>query len=328
MILTKLSDCIKSAHLFDIIFLRNSYGKDCTLFHYNSLGLGNLLMAYAGAHSIIQLTEDKKIIPFPKNRLQSKLVLYKSPLRWFARSEFGLDSPKDLYNRYTLNKQIECSYIDSSVSYIDSKNRVLYLSTHLINEDKDYIKIVAKNISTLRIDKNLKTYFGLNFSSEFNNDFAEGLNIGVHIRRGDFKVSKTNEFELNSSPPIESVASILEVLKNYKISKVTIYSDQSKKLTKSAITEYFPRELTYELFSPLANGSIVLNHMISNHILLQSNSTLSTWSGIISGQISPFIGNKTPWYTDRELNNFIRSDGDFGSELIKIINIQFTQEFH
>jgi hypothetical protein len=324
MILKKLSDCINSADLFDSIYLRNSYGKDCTIFHYNSLGLGNLLVTYAGAYAICRLTEEKKILSFPKIRLQAKLVFYKNPLRWLARSEFGIDSPKDLHDRYLLKKEIKQSYINPSITYIDSKNRVLYLSTHLINEDKDFISIVLKNIANLKNDENFNRNFGLNYSSVFNNSVTNGLNIGLHLRRGDFKVSKTNEIEANSSPPVESISAVLKILKDFEISKVTVYSDQSKKLTRGIISRKFPKEFIYEIFNPLASGSIVLNHMISNHILLQSNSTLSTWSGMVSGQISPFIGKKTPWEVNSELKNFVRSDGDY-AELIKLINYKYER---
>jgi hypothetical protein len=324
MIVKTLSECIDSTDLFDTIFLRNSYGRDFIFFHYNSLGLGNLLVGYAGAHSIIQLSEPKKILSFPKNRIQPKLVFYRSPFRWWARSEFGIDKLGDLYNRYLLLKQIKQDYIDPSVSFIDKKNRVLYLSTHMVNDDISYMKIVSKNIDSLKTDINLLRSFDVDFNKEVNKiSENKGLNIGIHLRRGDFLISKTNKPLANSSPPINLVIAILDIFKSYKISTVTIYSDQSEKLTNNIINKYFPKNFNYRFFNPLANGALVINDMISNHVLIQSNSTLSTWSGIFSGQISPFIGDNTPWQIDKEFNNFIRSDGDFSSDLISLMNSEF-----
>ena len=325
MIVKTLSECIDSEDLFDTIFLRNSYGTDFTCFHYNSLGLGNLLTGYAGAHSIIQLSGPKKILSFPKNRIQPKLVFYRSPFRWFARSEFGVDNPGDLYKRYILLKKIKQVYIDTTISFIDKSSRVLDLSTHMVNDDVNYMKIVSRNIGSLKNDKNVFRLFGVDFTNSASKiSFDKGLNVGVHLRRGDFSISKTNKTQENSSPPINSVIEILNFFKNYKISTVTIYSDQSLKLTNNIINEYFPKSFNYRTFSPLSKGALVINDMINNHILIQSNSTLSTWSGIVSGQISPFIGDSTPWQIDKNLNNFIRSDGDFSSDLISLINTEFS----
>tara|TARA_B100000795_G_C22758414_1_gene422512 strand:- start:315 stop:1316 length:1002 start_codon:yes stop_codon:yes gene_type:complete len=324
MIVKTLSECIDSENLFDTIFLRNSYGKDFTCFHYNSLGLGNLLTGYAGAHSIIQLSGPKKILSFPKNRIQPKLIFFRSPIRWFARSEFGIDKLGDLYRRYVLLKKIKQVYIDTTISFIDKSSRVLYLSTHMVNDDVNYMKIVSKNIESLKNDKNVFRLFGVDFTKVVNKIFYDkGLNIGVHLRRGDFLISETNKTQENSSPPINSVIEILNIFKNYKISTITIYSDQSKKLTNNIINEHFPKRLKYRVFSRFSKGALVINDMIKNHILIQSNSSLSTWSGIVSGQISPFIGDSTPYYIDKEFNNFIRSDGNFSSDLILLINSEF-----
>ncbi len=327
MIVKTLSECINSADLFDTIFLRNSYGRDFIFFHYNSLGLGNLLVGHAGAHSIIQLSEPKKILSFPKNRIQAKLVFYRNPLRWLARSEFGIDKLGDLYNRYLLLKQIKQDYSDSSVSFIDKKNKVLYLSTHMVNDDSNYIKIVLKNISTLKNDKVLMRHFNVDFSKGASKkNPTHVLNIGLHLRRGDFLVSNTNEIDANSSPSIEAVIEVLNLFKNCKNANVAIYSDQSKKITKDIIKNHLPKFFNYKVFNPMAKGASVINDMVLNDVLIQSNSTLSTWSGMISGQVSPFIGDGTPWKVHSELNNFVRSDGNFSHDLVAIINSKFDSK--
>ena len=113
---------------------------------------------------------------------------------------------------------------------------------------------------------------------------------------------------------------IIDIFKKYKISTVTIYSDQSRKITNNLINKHFPKFFKYKVFNPMAKGASVLNDMISKDIMIQSNSTLSTWSGMISGQISPFIGNDSPWQVSYEFNNFVRSDGIFARDLVALIN--------
>ena len=103
----------------------------------------------------------------------------------------------------------------------------------MVNDDSNYIKIVLKNINTLKNDKVLMRHFNVDFSKEASKkNSTHVLNIGLHLRRGDFLVSNTNEIDANSSPPIEAVIEVLNLFKNCKNANVAIYSDQSKKSQK------------------------------------------------------------------------------------------------
>lgn len=71
---------------FDRIVLVQSVGRECSSFHYDSLGLGNLLTAYIGG-----LMVDSKIpiTSFHAVRIASfRTLVSRNSFQWFTRSSF------------------------------------------------------------------------------------------------------------------------------------------------------------------------------------------------------------------------------------------------
>ena len=130
--------------------------------------------------------------------------------------------------------------------------------------------------------------------------------IGIHIRRGDFVINKNIlDMEPNKSPPIEFYIDVMNKIKCRDGGIVTIYSDQSIKKTIEIINQLPKINCRYEVFSPLKGAKELLNHMMQQEILVHSNSTLSTWSSILTNQIAIYPFRQTPYSAHLYCQNFI-----------------------
>lgn len=285
-----LRQCIENIDKFDIIIFNQSYGKEFPGFHYGTLGYGNLVAVYMGFLAIKYSSSQNKVryIDFYKNRIH---YLTRNISLCFARSTFGIESPIKILKRSAIRSEYKKDFF----SFIDLKRRILHLSTDLINTDPQYLLCIAEVIKKMP-----RSYTTIPIIDIAIPDFSMNTkrSIGIHIRRGDFKVSNDVDFHLayssNTSPSIELQMKVLSsLLKEEKfIHKIDVYSDSEidKKLFIN-----FNSNIEINFNSIYDTGEVTMEKMIKNDILIHSNSTLSTWSSIISGQVAIYPWENTPY---------------------------------
>jgi hypothetical protein len=313
---TSLEECIFHAERFDKIIVDISYGTEYLFFNYNPLGLGNLLTGFLGATAVSDRTSKKHIIPVFKTRIHA---LSRDILSWIARSSFAVSNFQIILDRAKYSN----SAFGKDISYIDTAKRVLHLSTHLVNVDPSYL-LTIKNSLRGSHDQELYSAFGISITRK-NSDTIwdnKSLSIGLHIRRGDFKVKpvKIDNFEHNFSPDIVFFTDIIRRFKIGSIKTVTIYSDQSDLDTRKMLLDYFPKDFDYRIFGSIKKSSVVLNDMMKNDLLVHCNSTLSNWSSILSGQIAIYPWDRTPLFANRIFDNFF--DVEELNQVLKRLNME------
>jgi hypothetical protein len=317
IIVNSLQECIELESLYDKIIIDTSYGREYKFIYYNSLGLGNLITPFIGANCISGCTGGKEIISPLQNRIRPA---QKNIFSWYARSDFGLDVPKKIIQRLYYRD----SSINNLLSYIDNDRKVLHLSTHLVNVDMEYLKTVKAN----------EIYFDyLGLKKAFNINVFKGSkllkrhkknHIGLHIRRGDFSTALLSDKKNtpNTSPDISFYTNILHKLESFGFidNIVTIYSDQSYEKINRDIAK-FPQNNTYKISNPYNSASAIINDMMTCDILVQSNSTLSTWAGILSGMVSIYPNDSTPYSAHLYFENFISDDNISKSNFLNLKSI-------
>jgi hypothetical protein len=314
-VIQSLSECIEFSNFYDKVIFNISYGREYPLFHYTTIGFANLVAVFMGFLSL-QKSINKEIvsISFYNNRI---FFVHRNFKYWFLRSSFGFDSLSKIYWRINLNNK-NINILDS---YIDINLKTLYLSTHLVNIDNNYINLVQKNLN--QIEYNDLLSYGIILPKKIKSTQPKKIVVGVHLRRGDFKVSESEEIEgPNSSPGLKYSLNILDTLLKYKklnISRVEFFSDSSIDL--SNLSHLYDGNIDFIVHSSFDTGLETLNKMISNDILIHSNSTLSTWASIISGNIAIFPGVSAVYNTDKFFSEKFISFSELPHKLEKLVSM-------
>ena len=287
--LHSLGECIEHSDFYDRVIFDISYGHEFLGFHYNPLGFGNLVAVYTGYLSLKALiNKNLTYIDFPRFRFSLSRNI-KSVIR---RSDFEFDI------RNILSRACNRSSNNSKhLTYIDHRRRTLHLSTGLINTDPNYLELIISTISYCESSWFLD--FGI-VIPEHNNC----ISMGIHVRRGDFKVCKSlDDLSPNHSPEVHSYFPVIDYFLNSNsklISKVNIYSDCTLTAIKMAL--YIGSRSDCVIHSASDTGQTTLNKMMLDRVLINSNSTLSTWASILSGNYTIYPANKAVYECDKFAN--------------------------
>jgi hypothetical protein len=314
-LIKSLTECIELSDFYDKVIFDISYGREFPFFHYTTIGFANLVAVFMGFLSLKQsINKDITCIPFYNNRV---FFVHGNIKYWYLRSTFGTESPSKIFWRNLLknkNKNI-------LETYIDLKVKTLHLSTHLINIDNDYLNLIQKNL--FKINSTELLLYGIILPEKKKKSSSPKIVVGVHIRRGDFKVSESEKLEgPNSSPSLKSSLSILHILLNFKalnISRVEFFSDSN--LDLGYLSNLYGKDINFIVHSSFDTGMETLNKMISNDILIHTNSTLSTWASIISGQIAIFPGVSAVYNSDKIFSDKFISFSELPHKLEKIASM-------
>ena len=137
--------------------------------------------------------------------------------------------------------------------------------------------------------------------------------VSVHIRRGDFWQSevKDDNLKYNASPNDLFYKNIIKKLLNSSDKIIYIYSDQEKNQTLDSLD--IRKYLNQRIFitSPIMSAPELFLNMTCHSVLFQSNSTISTWAGIVSGSICPCPAKNVPYFANIYFENFISIDKYF-----------------
>jgi len=286
--INSLEQCIESIDQYDKVKFELSHGIEFPGFNLTNLGFGNLISVYMG-FSILNFHSKNSLsfIDFYKNRIH---YITKHFFRWYARSSFAIDEfvrVKERYTKFYDNKK-------DFESYIDTENKILYLSTNLVNSDENFLRPIKDTISNNFLNELNIPHVNITQKSK-----KDHLSVGLHLRRGDFIVAKKQDgFMPNLSPSDEIQFIILnKVIDKNNIFSIDIYSDQ--KLSLDYINN-FRTNLSIPLLihNHSEAGNLTFHKMLQNDILIQSNSTLSTWASILSGSKAIYPWEKTPYNAD------------------------------
>lgn len=281
------------------IILTSSDGYEYPLFHYSCLGLGNLILTFLYAVHLQKENQKSKIIPFYPLKIHA---LIKNLKYWYLRSSFDFN-----YTRYHFKRLLTPSLFGKAQIRSFVKKNCLYLSTDIINQDKFFFEKISK-LDLNYVKPYVTKVFGVKYEIKKKNynvieDKKENLEIGLHLRRGDFKRNKDTSKTFNSSPDIDSQIRILDRIKA-KTKCINIYSDQSAKATmkelKGKLDNY-----KIKLFPETSSASKVLEDMMKNDVIIFSNSTLSVISCMLTNQIGLFTNQILPSKIEKFYKNMI-----------------------
>lgn len=301
MIITSISECIEKKQKYDKIFLTLSFGKDLPFFAYFPLGLGNLITAFVGA---LMIDENMEIINFYDMSIWPLRKLFNNPIYWYTRSNFTIYNFKNNFKRAVFPVAKFCNKTNT---FLSADQRVLYLSTHMVNIDKLYFNNFAK-LDRYKMNIKLLENFGLKIlSSSLNKSFE----IAVHIRRGDFM--KSINFDAASVKPNCQIElpvmeqAICKLVNDYDCTKVLITSDENlltiEKISILKKIHLFKPNIKVEFFQDL-NAVVVLNRLLKADVLLISNSTFSFWAGALGGKPTYYLSDNAPYDGQLFLPNF------------------------
>ena len=271
------------------IILTSSDGNDFPFLHYTALGIGNLIFTYLYALYIKLNIKNSKIISFFPFRVHP---LIRNLNYMYNRSSFEFN-----FNLKHLKRLLYFFELKNANKEIFIKKNNLFLSTDIVNQDE----LMFKKISSLDLDlikKEIAPNFNLDYSIKNNNDLKliynkdNYISVGLHLRRGDFKINRSASSNFNTSPDIQDQINIIKKIET-KIKVINIYSDQKPILTLKELNGEL-KNYKLNFFSEKANGTKVLQDMTKNDVIILSNSTLSTLSCILSNQLGLFNNQLFP----------------------------------
>ncbi|MAJ22892.1 MAG: hypothetical protein CBC24_03495 [Candidatus Pelagibacter sp. TMED64] len=314
--ISSLEILLKYINQIKIIFPIMSYGKDYGFFLYRPLGLGNQIAIYILAASLKKNNRNIKNLLFPNLQLESRKHFFKSIKSWLNRSNINFKNIIKDYkrikfiNEYNLIKSQKNS---NEKSYFNIDTGVLYLSTHFPNIDKTFSNYIKDNLKEIQSDflNDFKKYLSSKKIDLLNQ--VQKDSIGIHIRRGDFWQSevKDDNLKYNASPNDLFYKNIIKKLLNSSDKIIYIYSDQEKNQTLDSLD--IRKYLNQRIFitSPIMSAPELFLNMTCHSVLFQSNSTISTWAGIVSGSICPCPAKNVPYFANIYFENFISIDKYF-----------------
>lgn len=262
---------------FDRIVLVQPVGREGPFFHYDSLGLGNLITAYIGG---LMVDSEMPIIGFHAVRITSfwRLVSRNS-FQWFTRSSFR--TSRLSWENSKLRRQIAPPI--SEHSWIDKSARILFLSAGLANFDNAYFagfNCLDRSIVRSRLWESFRVRI-----PQFDDSSVRMGTLGVHIRQGDFAQLKPSDNSVlpNRRLPVAwFVEATRQIIEANKATMVILYSDNRLGFP----TESFETLEGFELkrYPIFRDGTATINHMLRCEHMLVSNSTLSFWAALLSGR--------------------------------------------
>ncbi len=302
-VIYSLDDAKSKRCLFDKICLVQSWGEEHAFWNHDSLGLGNLLTAYIGS---LIIDENIEIISFNDIRIASWKWLIRKPYYWYNRSAFKVRNFSNSFKRMKLKPEI------TATTYINIKDRVLYLSTDLVNRDEKYLEKYTQ-INKSKIKHSLYKYYGIKIDNINNDKSFDGKNrkLGIHIRLGDFvDNNKTHEgYAANQRLPLENYLNAIKILLGERnFSEINIFSDEQLKKNDEikfkgeikCINAFICINFKYG-----TNAIKTINEMIECDTLLIANSTFSLWAAILGGRECYYLLNELPYHAERYIENLI-----------------------
>ncbi len=271
------------------IVLTISDGYDLPFFQYTQLGIGNLILTYLYALNLKLYNKNMLIIPFYPIRV---IPIIRDIKYWYLRSSFQFN-----YNEKHLKRLFKFFLIGKTFTKSFVKKNEIYLNTNIFSEDLNAFKKIS-SLNKNFIRKNIITFLNFNYKIKKNNklnlitDKNKKISLGLHLRRGDFSKNKNSSKIFNASPDINSQIKIISKIKS-KIKVINIYSDQSHFQTLEELNGKL-NKFKLNLFPTNSNGSEVLKDMITNDVIILSNSTLSIVSCILSNQLGLFYNQILP----------------------------------
>lgn len=310
--INSLEQANQNSGLYDNIKLELSYGKDFWGFHYTTLGFGNLLAAEVAAASLMfGQYNQKKLMGFYKNRI---FFLTRDLKYWMDRSIFTIPTKNDILRCFKHNRKIN----DLTQSYIDIEKRCLHITTHLINVDKHYLSFIHQNILSQikNIDDN--EHHINHFATKQQLLSTPGvLNVGVHLRHGDFTVGDNiDKLASNERVPLTWYKKMInKIMIDFAEQQIVfeIFSDSEVEIHN--LIDFTPDNVRFIKHSKRDTGIITFEKMRKTAILLNGNSTLSTWSTILSNQLSIFPGRMAAYEANRIFVNQFISSNDFLNDI-------------
>lgn len=293
-----INDARHQRKLYETICLTQSWGREFPFFNYDSLGLGNLLAAYLGA---LLIDEDVEIINFNSIRLAPYQWLIRKPRYWYCRSSFRVFNLNNNVRRLSYSPQI------SSKTFVDMDRKVLFLSTDLVNFDKEYFKNFTQ-LNKVKLQKKIYDNFGIRYDLENNNILKKNV-LGVHIRQGDFKksVSETDGYKSNEQTKLERYLSGIDaIMRKHGCNLIYIFSDEEiKKHEKKQIVDLVcsQSKKIKVSFQTESNAIDAISKMMKCNVLLISNSTFSFWASALVGMKTYHLLDKLPYGSNRYFEN-------------------------
>jgi hypothetical protein len=301
-VINSLCEAKKQRQNYDKICLVQSWGREYPFCNYDSLGLGNLITAFIGA---LIIDENIEIILFNDIRLAPWRWFIKMPLYWYSRSAFSIRNFSNNLKRLRLNAKI------TTRTFIDTKNRVLYLSTDLVNMDKNYLEGYSR-INKEKLELLIFKYYGININPDVCKDsisFKEKI-LGIHVRMGDFSIDDNIEeaYKPNKRVPMAMyIEALKKILTKKHFSTVYVFSDEPIKKVDQLILgesiDIVDKSVTIE-FKYGLNAVNAINEMIACDALLIANSTFSFWAAILGGRENFYLFKKLPYNAQKFIDKF------------------------
>lgn len=287
-------------NFFDKICLIQSWGKEIPLLSYDGLGLGNLLAAYIGA---LLIDEDINVVNFYDVRIAPYQWLIRKPRYWFNRSSFKILNFSNNYNRIVYFPKV------TTQSYINIQKKVLYLSTNLVNYDKNYFKDYG-HLNKDKLEKRIKLNFGLNFL-DINKYKNSPSILGVHMRQGDFTYNEvdTNQYQSNMQTSLNQyIYGVSSILNKHDCDIVRIFSDEKiKDHEKNKISNFVShnRKKVKVQFQAETSAIEAINKMMQSKLLLISNSTFSFWASALKNIKTYYLLDNLPYDSPKYFKNMV-----------------------
>ena len=278
---------------FDVVVLNQSDGVEFGCFHYRPLGLGNLIGAWMGA---VMVDKSIPIVSFHSLRIEGiRRLISRNSFQWFTRSYFATSAE----SRSTSRQRRFLGANVSKQSWIDSGNRVFYLSTDLANVDPEYFASF-NSIDREILKTRLKTEWGIEIPNTERGASAPST-LGVHVRQGDFESAADAEIldgaVSNRRVPTHIFLDAVQALQErHSFKRITIYSDNKVLGFSLSSSGGLPHDVPTVQYWPLwKNGISTLNSMMQKESLVIANSTLSFWAGALSGVPTYYILDNPPY---------------------------------
>ena len=280
-----------------IVFPVSCHGWHAKYISFNILGLGNQIAHYAAAYLLI-------------NQYAPGLLLASYPFIQIARPSKSLPL-QTLLSRSLLSFskaiQLPCTKIFHNANYdhlYDPMHQHLYLKSRIVTYAlSNLLCHHGSDIQKVFLAAALKA--GLKTTS----NFCTSSSLGVHVRSGDFDrkmlydpYDSNSPLPPNSCPPLDFYRKSIHRLKP---SSLTLYASGSKTEIRQLISALnIPSECKLSVFSPYASALSTLSSMSAHSTLIQSNSSLSLISSIISGQQAIYPGTIVSWGLQDYFSNF------------------------